>query len=59
MIVEIIKLSFTSRFATSPTITEHAVLIHEYYSKREAVPVYVTVDTKMKHGRMEIKAFIR
>ena len=53
------RVLYFVRFATSPTITEHAVLIHDYYSKRESVPVYITVDTKMKEGRMDIKAYIR
>ena len=47
------------RYATSSTITMHSVLIHDYYSKREPPPVYVTIDGKLKSGRLEIKAYIR
>lgn len=37
----------------------HSVLIHDYYAKREPPPVYLTLDGKLKSGKLDIKAFIR
>ncbi|XP_041038586.1 eukaryotic translation initiation factor 3 subunit F, partial [Carcharodon carcharias] len=45
-------------FATGHDITEHSVLIHEYYSREAQNPVHVTVDTMLQDGRMSIKAYV-
>uniref|UniRef100_A0A4W3JUI1 Eukaryotic translation initiation factor 3 subunit F n=1 Tax=Callorhinchus milii TaxID=7868 RepID=A0A4W3JUI1_CALMI len=45
-------------YATGHDITEHSVLIHEYYSREAQNPVHLTVDTALQSGRMDIKAYI-
>ncbi|XP_038657006.1 eukaryotic translation initiation factor 3 subunit F [Scyliorhinus canicula] len=45
-------------FATGHDITEHSVLIHEYYSREAQNPVHITVDTMLQDGRMTIKAYV-
>lgn len=47
------------RYATGHDITEHSVLIHEYYSREAHNPIHLTVDTSLQNGRMSIKAYIR
>ena len=50
---------FVHRYATGHDITEHSVLIHEYYSREAPNPIHLTVDTGLQHGRMSIKAYVR
>lgn len=45
-------------FATGHDITEHSVLIHEYYSREAQNPVHLTVDTTLLNGCMSIKAYV-
>ncbi|XP_053330690.1 eukaryotic translation initiation factor 3 subunit F [Spea bombifrons] len=45
-------------YATGNDITEHSVLIHEYYSREANNPIHLTVDTSLQAGRMNIKAYI-
>ncbi|KAM9293869.1 eukaryotic translation initiation factor 3 subunit F [Gastrophryne carolinensis] len=45
-------------YATGNDITEHSVLIHEYYSREATNPIHMTVDTSLQGGRMGIKAYI-
>merc|ERR1712043_43738 len=45
-------------YSTGPDITEHSVLIHEYYSRECKNPVHLTVDTSLKGARMGMKAYI-
>ncbi|XP_066477734.1 eukaryotic translation initiation factor 3 subunit F [Tiliqua scincoides] len=45
-------------YATGHDITEHSVLIHEYYSREAHNPIHLTVDTSLQSGRMSIKAYI-
>ncbi|CAM2117227.1 unnamed protein product [Caretta caretta] len=45
-------------YATGHDITEHSVLIHEYYSREAHNPIHLTVDTSLQNGRMSIKAYI-
>ncbi|CAI9534813.1 unnamed protein product, partial [Staurois parvus] len=45
-------------YATGNDITEHTVLIHEYYSREATNHVHLTVDTSMQGSRMNIKAYI-
>jgi translation initiation factor 3 subunit F len=45
-------------YTTGADITEHSVLIHEYYSRECKNPVHLTVDTSLKQaGRMAVKAY--
>lgn len=48
-----------SRYATGHDITEHSVLIHEYYSREAHNPIHLTVDTSLQNSRMSIKAYVR
>jgi translation initiation factor 3 subunit F len=45
-------------YSTGPDVTEHSVLIHEYYGRECKNPVHLTVDTSLKGARMGMKAFI-
>ncbi|XP_053166135.1 eukaryotic translation initiation factor 3 subunit F isoform X2 [Hemicordylus capensis] len=45
-------------YATGHDITEHSVLIHEYYSREAHNPIHLTVDTSLQNGRMSIKAYV-
>jgi len=45
-------------YATGHAITEHSVLIHEYYSRECQNPVHLTLDTSLQNQKMDIKAYI-
>ncbi|KAB1252976.1 Eukaryotic translation initiation factor 3 subunit F [Camelus dromedarius] len=45
-------------YATGHDITEHSVLIHQYYSQEAPSPTHLTVDTSLQNGRMSIKAYV-
>ncbi|ELU16800.1 hypothetical protein CAPTEDRAFT_177448 [Capitella teleta] len=45
-------------YSTGSDITEHSVLIHEYYNRECKNPVHLLVDTYLKGGQMSMKAFI-
>nr|XP_054325808.1 eukaryotic translation initiation factor 3 subunit F-like [Pongo pygmaeus] len=45
-------------YATGHDITEHSVLIREYYSRKAPNPIHLTVDTSLQNGRMSIKAYV-
>ncbi|KAK6468559.1 eukaryotic translation initiation factor 3 subunit F-like [Huso huso] len=45
-------------YATGFDITEHSVLIHEYYSREAQNPIHLTVDTALQSGRMNIRAYV-
>jgi translation initiation factor 3 subunit F len=45
-------------YATGNEITEHSVLIHEFYSRETPSPVHLCVDTEMHNIRMGIAAYI-
>ncbi|KAK2095501.1 Eukaryotic translation initiation factor 3 subunit F [Saguinus oedipus] len=45
-------------YATGHDITEHSVLIHEYYSREAPNPIHLTVDTSLQNGRISIKAYV-
>lgn len=47
------------RFATCDDVNEQSLLIHEYYSRVTQSPIHLTVDTTLKSGRMNIKAYVR
>jgi len=44
-------------YATGSDVTEHSVLIHEYYSREAKNPVHLTLDTTLKGNHMGLKAF--
>ena len=37
----------------------HSVLIHDYYSRFDSNAIFVTVDTSLRNGNLEIKAYGR
>ena len=37
----------------------HSVLIHDYYSRFDSSAIFVTVDTSLRNGHLEIKAYAR
>ncbi|KAK3610164.1 hypothetical protein CHS0354_039948 [Potamilus streckersoni] len=45
-------------YSTGPDVSEHSVLIHEYYSRESKNPVHMTVDTTLRGSKMGIKAYI-
>jgi len=45
-------------YATGAEITEHSVLIHEFYSRETNTPVHLCVDTEMQNKQMSIAAFM-
>lgn len=45
-------------YATGFDITEHSVLIHEYYSREASNPIHLTVDTALQSGKMSIRAYV-
>ena len=52
-------MSFSFRYSTGPDISEHSVLIHEYYARETKNPVHLTVDTSLRGSKMGIKAYVR
>ncbi|KAK3741106.1 hypothetical protein QZH41_013932 [Actinostola sp. cb2023] len=44
-------------YATGPDVTEHSLLIHEYYSRETNNPIHLTVDTTLKNMKMGMKAY--
>lgn len=58
-VIPIILLSWVCRYATGYDITEHSVLIHEYYSREAQNPIHLTVDTALQSGKMNIRAYVR
>ncbi|EDO36347.1 predicted protein [Nematostella vectensis] len=44
-------------YATGSDVTEHSLLIHEYYSRETNNPVHMTVDTTLKGLKMGIKTY--
>jgi len=47
------------RYSTGSDVTEHSVLIHEYYSRECKNPVHLTVDTSLKNAKMAMQAYTR
>ncbi|XP_037132109.1 eukaryotic translation initiation factor 3 subunit F [Syngnathus acus] len=45
-------------YATGFDITEHSVLIHEYYSREATNPIHLTADTALQSGKMNIRAYV-
>ncbi len=40
-------------------MTEHSVLIHEYYTRETKNPVHLTLDTTLRSNKMGFKAYVR
>lgn len=47
------------RYSTGSDVSEHSVLIHEYYTREAKNPVHVTVDTGLKGSKMDVKCYVR
>ena len=47
------------RYSTGPDVTEHSVLIHEYYARETKNPVHLTIDTTLKGSKMGMKGYVR
>uniref|UniRef100_A0A6Q2ZG46 MPN domain-containing protein n=1 Tax=Esox lucius TaxID=8010 RepID=A0A6Q2ZG46_ESOLU len=45
-------------YATGFEITEHSVLIHEYYSREATNPIHLTMDCALQSGKMNIRAYV-
>ncbi|KAL2076923.1 hypothetical protein ACEWY4_027476 [Coilia grayii] len=45
-------------YATGYDITEHSVLIHEYYSREAQNPIHLTVNTELETRKMIIRAYV-
>jgi len=45
-------------WATGHEITDHSLLIHDYYSRVTTNPVHLTVDTTLHGGKMQMKAYV-
>nr|CAB3241641.1 eukaryotic translation initiation factor 3 subunit F-like [Phallusia mammillata] len=50
--------SIVGWYATGQDITEHSVLIHEYYSRESKCPIHLTVDTELRGGDIAYKAYV-
>lgn len=50
--------SIVGWWATGHEVTNHSVVIHEYYSRECNNPVHLTVDTSLQGGRMGLKAYV-
>ena len=50
--------SIVGWYSTGSEVTEHSVLIHEYYSRECKNPIHMTVDTTLKNNKMGMKAFL-
>uniref|UniRef100_A0A8W8KR26 Eukaryotic translation initiation factor 3 subunit F n=3 Tax=Magallana gigas TaxID=29159 RepID=A0A8W8KR26_MAGGI len=45
-------------YSTGSDVSEHSVLIHEYYTREAKNPVHVTVDTGLKGSKMDVKCYV-
>ena len=52
-------MSERPKYATAPENMMHSVLIHDYYSRFETNAIFITLDTTLRSGRLEIKAFVK
>ncbi len=46
-------------FSTSAEVTMHSVLIQDYYTRLEPSAVFVTLDTALTGGRLNVKAHVK
>jgi len=52
------KENIVGWYATGSEITEHSVLIHDFYSRETEHPIHLCVDTDLRDQRMSITAYI-
>ena len=52
-------INIADRYATGVDVTEHSVLIHDFYSRETANPVHLILDTTLQKNTMAIKAYVR
>jgi len=45
-------------YSTGHEVTEHSLLLHEYYAREAKNPIHLTVDTTLKTGHMGMKAYV-
>lgn len=45
-------------YSTGFEVTEHSLLLHEYYARECKQPIHLTVDTTLKAGHMGMKAYV-
>jgi len=45
-------------FSTGADVTEHSLLIHEFYARENKNPVHLTVDTSLQGGHLGMAAYI-
>lgn len=44
-------------YATGSDITQHSVLIHEFYGREADVPVHLTVNTDLRSDSMAVRCY--
>lgn len=44
-------------YATGNDISQHSVLIHEFYGRETDIPVHLTVNTNIKNDSMSIRGY--
>lgn len=47
------------RYATGGDVTDHSVLIHDFYSRETSNPVHLILDTTLQKSALGIKVFLR
>ena len=47
------------RYATGVDVTDHSVLIHDFYSRETDNPVHLILDTTLQKNTLGIKAYVR
>merc|ERR1711944_170808 len=45
-------------YSTGDHVTEHSLLIHEFYARENKNPIHLTVDTTLKSERLGLKAYV-
>ena len=53
------QTSSPTKVTPSPENKMHSVYIHDYYSRFDPQAIFLTVDTTLRNGRLEIKAYSR
>ena len=53
------QTSSPTKVAPSPENKMHSVHIHDYYSRFDPHAIFLTVDTSLRNGHLEIKAYMR
>jgi len=45
-------------YSTGSEVTEHSLLLHEYYAREAKNPIHLTVDTTLRTGHMGAKGYV-